>query len=393
MIQRIPALEVRELTKRYGPPESGLVAVDHISFQVQQGEVFGFLGPNGAGKTTTIRLLAGLSEPTAGQAQLMGLDRSQHLPQIKKRIGVVPEASNLYDELTAFDNLVFSMQLYGVPRHERAPRAEELLARFRLADKRDTPFAKLSRGMKRALTIAAALAHRPALLFLDEPTTGLDVLSARSLRQMIAGLRDEGVTVFLTTHYLEEAERLCDRIALLVRGKIVALDTLASLKAGCGTGHFTRWFEELGLQTAGIDLSLPMLAEAIHLGSLPYVHSDALALPFSSGAFDLVALITTLEFVADPVQALGEVLRVCRQGLLLGALNRQSLLGWQRKKEGGQLWDATRFFAPAELSHLVRRAAAGRRIEIFRRTTLWPIWPGALPLPWGGFIGMAVMLS
>jgi len=231
MTQAIPALEVRELTKRYGPPESGLVAVDHISFQVRQGEVFGFLGPNGAGKTTTIRLLAGLAQPTAGQAQVLGLDRSSHLPQIKKRIGVVPEASNLYDELTAFDNLVFSMQLYGVSRKERAPRAEELLARFRLADKRDTPFARLSRGMKRALTIAAALAHRPALLFLDEPTTGLDVLSARSLRQMIAGLRDEGVTVFLTTHYLEEAERLCDRIALLVRGRIVALDTLAGLKA------------------------------------------------------------------------------------------------------------------------------------------------------------------
>jgi ABC-2 type transport system ATP-binding protein len=231
MTQTTPAIEVSDLTKRYGPPESGLLAVDRISFEVQQGEVFGFLGPNGAGKTTTIRLLAGLAEPTAGQARVMGLDRSQHLPQIKKQIGVVPEASNLYDELTAFDNLLFSMQLYGVPRHGRAPRAEELLARFRLAEKRDTPFAKLSRGMKRALTIAAALAHQLALLFLDEPTTGLDVLSARSLRQMIAGLRDEGVTVFLTTHYLEEAERLCDRIALLVRGRIVALDTLAGLKA------------------------------------------------------------------------------------------------------------------------------------------------------------------
>jgi ABC-2 type transport system ATP-binding protein len=123
------------------------------------------------------------------------------------------------------------MQLYGVPRNERVSRADELLARFRLAEKRDTPFAKLSRGMKRALTIAAALAHRPALLFLDEPTTGLDVLGARSLRQMIAGLRQEGVTVFLTTHYLEEAERLCDRIALLVQGRIVALDTVAGLKA------------------------------------------------------------------------------------------------------------------------------------------------------------------
>jgi len=231
MSQTTPAIEVQDLTKRYGPPDSGLLAVDHISFQVGQGEVFGFLGPNGAGKTTTIRMLAGLSQPTMGQARILGLDRSSDLPQIKKRIGVVPEASNLYDELTAFDNLVFSMQLYGVPRSERASRADELLDRFRLAEKRDTPFAKLSRGMKRALTIAAALAHQPALLFLDEPTTGLDVLSARSLRQMIAGLRDEGVTVFLTTHYLEEAERLCDRIALLVRGKIVALDTPAGLKA------------------------------------------------------------------------------------------------------------------------------------------------------------------
>ena len=230
MTEPIPAITVAELTKRYGPAESGLLAVDHISFEVHEGEVFGFLGPNGAGKTTTIRLLAGLSEPTAGQAHVLGLDRSQHLPQIKKRIGVVPEVSNLYDELTAFRNLIFSMQLYGVPRHERTGRAEDLLARFRLAEKRDTPFAKLSRGMKRALTIAAALAHRPALLFLDEPTTGLDVLSARSLRQMIAGLREEGVTVFLTTHYLEE-ERLCDRIALLVRGRIVALDTVAALKA------------------------------------------------------------------------------------------------------------------------------------------------------------------
>jgi ABC-2 type transport system ATP-binding protein len=118
-----------------------------------------------------------------------------------------------------------------VPRAERRPRAEALLARFRLGEKRDAPFAKLSRGMKRALAIAAGLAHRPPLLFLDEPTTGLDVMSARNLRGMIAALRDEGVTIFLTTHYLEEAERLCDRIAIIVKGRIVALDTVAGLKA------------------------------------------------------------------------------------------------------------------------------------------------------------------
>ena len=228
------AIQVEGLTKVFtnGRDRPSLRAVDGIDFTVHAGEVFGFLGPNGAGKTSTIRLLTGLSRPTAGKASVLGLDLDKDLPRIKKSIGVVPEASNLYDELTAFDNLIFAMQLYGVPRAERKPRAEALLERFRLSEKRDAPFAKLSRGMKRALTIAAALAHHPPLVFLDEPTTGLDVMSARGLRQMIAGLRDEGVTVFLTTHYLEEAERLCDRMAVIVKGRIVALDTPGGLKAG-----------------------------------------------------------------------------------------------------------------------------------------------------------------
>ena len=230
----IDIIEVEGLSKTYstGKGRPPLRAVDRIEFTVREGEVFGFLGPNGAGKTTTIRMLTGLSRPTAGAARLLGLDLAHDLPRIKKRIGVVPEASNLYDELTAFDNLVFAMQLYGVPRAERKTRAEALLKRFRLSEKGDVPFARLSRGMKRALTIAAALAHRPPLIFLDEPTTGLDVMSARNLRQMIAGLRDEGVTVFLTTHYLEEAERLCDRIAVIVQGRIIALDTVDGLKSG-----------------------------------------------------------------------------------------------------------------------------------------------------------------
>jgi len=227
-------IQAAGLTKIYpaGKDRPPLRAVDGSDFAVRQGEVFGFLGPNGAGKTTTIRMLTGLTRPTSGSARIMGFDLAAEATQIKKHIGVVPETSNLYDELTALDNLVFSMQLYGVPRRERAARAEALLERFRLSEKRDTLFAKLSRGMKRALTIAAALAHHPPLVFLDEPTTGLDVMSARGLRQMIAGLRDEGVTVFLTTHYLEEAERLCDRMAVIVKGRIVALDTPGGLKAG-----------------------------------------------------------------------------------------------------------------------------------------------------------------
>ena len=226
-------IQANGLTKIYpaGKNHSPLRAVDGVDFTVRQGEVFGFLGPNGAGKTTTIRMLTGLTRPTNGSARILDFDLLSDLTRIKKHIGVVPEASNLYDELTAFDNLVFSMQLYGVPRREWKVRAEELLFRFRLSEKRDTPFAKLSRGMKRALTIAAALSHHPPLVFLDEPTTGLDVMSARSLRQMIAALREQDVTVFLTTHYLEEAERLCDRVAIIVKGRVVALDTVDKLKS------------------------------------------------------------------------------------------------------------------------------------------------------------------
>lgn len=228
------AVEVENLTKIYPPAGKGgeaVRAVDNLNFVVPEGEVFGFLGPNGAGKTTTIRMLTGLARPTTGGAQVLGFDIGSAITQIKKRIGVVPEASNLYDELSACDNLLFAMQLYGVPRSERRLRAEQLLARFGLAEKRDASFASLSRGMKRALTIAAALAHRPKLLFLDEPTTGLDVMSARNLRRMVAGLREEGVTIYLTTHYLEEAERLCDRVAIIVHGRLVALDTVNGLKA------------------------------------------------------------------------------------------------------------------------------------------------------------------
>ncbi len=225
-------IQVTQLTKTYASQKDtpAFRAVDALDFSVHGGEIFGFLGPNGAGKTTTIRMLTGLIRPSAGKASILGMDIDKDLSRIKKLIGVVPDKSNLYDELTAYENLVFDMQLYGVPRIEWSKRAEQLLERFDLQDKRNTPFAKLSHGMKRSLTISAALAHHPKVLFLDEPTTGLDVMSARKLRKMIAELRNEGVTTFLTTHYLEEAERLCDRIGIIVKGRLVALDTIEGLK-------------------------------------------------------------------------------------------------------------------------------------------------------------------
>ena len=222
----INAISVSGLTKYY----DGLPAVNGISFEVKEGEIFGFLGPNGAGKTTTIRMLTGISQPSAGTAQVLGYNIGTEIVLAKRGFGVVPEASNLYDELTALENLVFMAQLYGIPNNERLKRAEELIRTFGLLEKKDARFSALSRGMKRSLTIAAALIHRPRLLFLDEPTVGLDVVNARSLRSLTRELNQQGVTVFLTTHYLEEADLLCDRIAILVRGKIVALDTPASLK-------------------------------------------------------------------------------------------------------------------------------------------------------------------
>jgi len=164
------------------------------------------------------------------------------------------------------------------------------------------------------------------------------------------------------------------------------------LEVGCGTGHFTRWFNEQGLQAVGLDISPFMLAEAIRLGSSRCLQGNALGLPFPSEAFDLVALITTLEFISDPGRTLTEALRVTRGGLLLGGLNRQSWLGRQLKSAGGPVWEAANFFTPEEVVQLVEHAAAGRQVKVVWRTTLWPVWPGALPLPWGGFIGVAVKI-
>jgi ABC-2 type transport system ATP-binding protein len=220
-------IRVSDLTKSY----QDILAVDHINFEVEKGEIFGFLGPNGAGKTTTIRMLIGLAQPTAGAAWVLGYNVSSEIVEAKKYIGVVPELSNLYDELSALDNLLFMAQLYGIPRNQRKARAEELLNTFGLYERKGSLFRAFSRGMKRTLTIAAALMHDPKLLFLDEPTLGLDVAAARSLRTLISNLRRRGVTIFLTTHYLEEADLLCDRVAILVKGRIVRSNTPQILKA------------------------------------------------------------------------------------------------------------------------------------------------------------------
>jgi ubiquinone/menaquinone biosynthesis C-methylase UbiE len=188
--------------------------------------------------------------------------------------------------------------------------------------------------------------------------------------------------------------RRADRLEKALLQQLLARFSQAHtiLEVGCGTGHFSRWFHERGLQVTGLDLARPMLAEAARLGSPPCLRGDGLALPFAAGAFDLVALVTTLEFVPDATRALGEALRVARQGVILGVLNRHSVLGRRLKRQGGPVWGVARFYTPGELVRLVHRAAAGKPIALQWRTTLWPLWPTALPLPWGAFIGMAIEL-
>jgi ABC-2 type transport system ATP-binding protein len=220
-----PFIDVTNLTKKFDE----LTAVNDISFSVRQGELFGFLGPNGAGKTTTINMLIGLARPDTGGIQIGGLDCSRNPKAAQHLIGVVPDESNLYPELTGFDNLCFCAALYGIGKQERQARARELLETFGLAEAANRKFGGYSKGMKRKLTIAAGIIHRPQVLFLDEPTTGIDVASARQIRQLIADLHQTGTTIFLTTHYIEEAERLCDRIAFIVNGRVIRVDTVANL--------------------------------------------------------------------------------------------------------------------------------------------------------------------
>lgn len=211
------AIKASNLSKRY----DDLLAVDDISFKVREGEIFGFLGPNGAGKTTTIDMLTGLTKITAGKIEVNG---NTVMKDIQKSIGVVPSENNLYPELTGFENLCFAASLYGMQKKSRRAKAVELLNTFGLSTDADRSFGAYSKGMQRKLIMAAGIIHDPDILFLDEPTTGIDVGSARQIRRLVANLNTAGTTVFLTTHYIEEAERLCDRVAFLVEGEIAHVD-------------------------------------------------------------------------------------------------------------------------------------------------------------------------
>lgn len=218
------------LTKYYGD----IRAVHNLSFTVEKGEVFGLLGPNGAGKTTTIRMLTTLTKPTSGRAWVAGHDVVAEPLAVKRSIGIAPQHLNLDGELTARENLEFHGKLYHMPRHERERRISELLAFVELEKRADDLVEGFSGGMKRKLLIARALMHNPRVLFLDEPTVGLDPATRRKIWDLIRSLRSKGVTVLLTTHYIEEAEQLCDRVGIINEGQLIALDSPANLKRKLG---------------------------------------------------------------------------------------------------------------------------------------------------------------
>jgi ABC-2 type transport system ATP-binding protein len=224
---RAPAVEVSGLTRRFGD----FVAVDDVTFSVAPGEVFGFLGPNGAGKTTTIKMLNGLLAPSGGTGRVAGFDVARERRAIKRSIGYMSQLFSLYADLTVAENVAFFSGLYSVARERRSERRDFVLEMAGLADQRDRLTGELSLGWKQRLALGCAVLHEPPILFLDEPTSGVDPISRRRFWDLIYALADGGTTVFVSTHYMEEAE-YCDRLALMNRGRLIALDAPAALRAG-----------------------------------------------------------------------------------------------------------------------------------------------------------------
>jgi len=225
------AIHIQNLTRRF----NDLTAVDNISFDIRQGEIFGLLGPNGAGKTTTLSMLATMLVPSSGSATVNGIDIEKDPDGVRKSIGIVFQDQSLDEELTAWENMDFHGRLYRIPAETRKTRIADLLALVELNDRKDDIVKTFSGGMRRRLEIARGLLHHPAVLFLDEPTLGLDPQTRNHLWTYIATLaKEKGITIILTTHYMDEADRLCDRIAIIDHGKIIAIDTPKNLKDGLG---------------------------------------------------------------------------------------------------------------------------------------------------------------
>lgn len=221
------AVEVRDLVKSFGDTK----AVRGISFTVDAGEFFGLLGPNGAGKTTTIRMMTGVLRPDSGSVTIMGMDMRRQSLEAKERMGVIPEVGNVYPDLSGRENLELMGRYYGLSRKDREERVERLLKELGLAERGDDPVKKYSKGMRQRISIGCAMIHEPPLLFLDEPTEGLDVQSRRMILEKVKQLNKKGSTVVLTTHNIEEASRLCQRVCIINKGQVVVIDAPERLRS------------------------------------------------------------------------------------------------------------------------------------------------------------------
>jgi ABC-2 type transport system ATP-binding protein len=228
-----PAVETFGLVRRFGD----FTAVDGVNLRVGRGQFFGFLGPNGAGKSTTIKMLTGLLEPTAGRVRVLGRDLAEESLEVKRRIGVVPEDLNLFERLTGAEMLTFTGRMYGLTREETTERGRELLALMELDGEPKKLVVEYSHGMKKKLSLACALIHRPEILFLDEPFEGVDALASRTLKDLLLKLTARGITVFLTSHVLEIVERLCTHIAIITAGRLVVEGALDELRGGIALGE------------------------------------------------------------------------------------------------------------------------------------------------------------
>jgi ABC-2 type transport system ATP-binding protein len=280
--ETVPAIEMIDLSKDF----SSLRAVDHLSLTVQQGEIFGLLGPNGSGKTTTINMISGLSVPTSGEVRVMGYDVRHQARQVRRLLGSIPQETALYEELTAWDNMDFHADLFGVPRKEKKERIVRLLELVQLLDRKTSRVSTFSGGMKRRLAIARALLHDPSLVYLDEPTLGVDVQARRAIWDYCLALRDQGKSVLITTNYLEEAQALCERLAIIDHGQLITVDTPDQLKQTYGgtileleTSHPFEQVEQikelpgvkevqqegrrLKVTTAGVDRLVPQIVNIV----------------------------------------------------------------------------------------------------------------------------------
>ena len=235
------AIETHGLTKRF----SNFTAVDHVDLSVRRGEIYGFLGPNGAGKTTAIRMLCTLLSPTSGSASVDGYDVVQQANEVRKRIGLVSEKLIMYPRLTALENLTFFGSLYGLEKGELRRKSEELIEMVKLTPFKDKLVGGFSSGMKQRINVIRGILHDPDILFLDEPTTGLDPQSTRFVRDLVKELRQRGHTIVLTTHIMEEADELSDRVCIIDHGKIMAVDTPQALKDRYNTNSLLEIFLEL----------------------------------------------------------------------------------------------------------------------------------------------------